>query len=124
MSARSRGEDPYAVAFRKYVGLKSSSASSDRPSSAIALLSPYGVTGLNRPVSSTGLSPAAPYSEQEDEKRKRDTPAALAVFAMWTAPWALTAYVASGFRCPIGSFEIAARWMTASNPSRSSGVTS
>ena len=31
-----------------------------KPSSAIALLSPYGVTGLNLPVSSTGLSPAAP----------------------------------------------------------------
>ena len=58
--------------------------------SAITLLSPYGVTGLNALSSVTGASPAAPYSEHEEENRKRGTPAALATSAMWAAPCALT----------------------------------
>ena len=53
------GEDPYAVAFRRYVGLKSSSASSESPASARTLLSPYGVTGLNGASSAHGASVVA-----------------------------------------------------------------
>src|SRR5687767_5769294 len=86
MSARSRGDEPYAVALRRYVGLKLSSASFARPASAITLLSPYGVTGLNEAASVTGTSPADPYNEQEDEKRYRGTPADFAASARCTAP--------------------------------------
>ena len=89
--------------------------------SAITLLSPYGVTGLKSLSSVTAESPAEPYNEHDEEKRKRGTPASLATRAMWAAPWALTEYVASGLRCPTGSLEMAARCTTASKPSRSSG---
>src|SRR5690606_32317154 len=86
MSARSRGDEPYAVAFSRYVGMKLSSANLARPASTSTLLSPYGVTGLNVAISLTGASPAAPYNEQEEENRYRGTPAAFATSARCTAP--------------------------------------
>lgn len=55
-SARMRGDMPYAVAFRRNVGLKSSSASTAMSRSDHTFDSPYGVTGLNAACSSS-ISP-------------------------------------------------------------------
>ena len=59
-SPRSRGDTPNAVALRRYVGLKESSASAARSCSARTFDHPYGVTGLNEALSSRKSSPAAP----------------------------------------------------------------
>ena len=65
MSARSRGENPNAVALRSENGTKSLSASSARSSSTRTLEIAYGVTGLSGASSSTSSSPdCAPYTEQ------------------------------------------------------------
>src|SRR5262245_8519395 len=79
MSLRSRGENPYAVALRRKVGEKVSSARRRISRSAQIFDSPYGVTGLNAAPSSIHPSPAeAPYRLHDDENRKRGTPAFLA----------------------------------------------
>ena len=65
MSARSRGENPNAVALRIETGTKSSSASAIRSSSTRTFETAYGVTGLSGASSSTSSSPdCAPYTEQ------------------------------------------------------------
>jgi hypothetical protein len=67
MSARSRGENPNAVALRIDTGTKSASASSTRSSSTRTLDSAYGVTGRSGASSSTSSLPDwAPYTEQVD----------------------------------------------------------
>ena len=64
MSARSRGENPNAVALRIDTGTKSASASSAMSSSTRTFDSAYGVTGLSGASSSTSSSPdCAPYTE-------------------------------------------------------------
>ncbi|GAB3814761.1 hypothetical protein GCM10027605_60760 [Micromonospora zhanjiangensis] len=76
------GENPYAVALRRKVGEKSSSASAARPRSARIFDSPYGVSGAKPAVSSSGRPPgAAPYRLHEEENRNRVTPACLAASA-------------------------------------------
>src|SRR4030095_4525492 len=67
-SLRSFGETPYAVAFRRNVGLKLSSASRETSSSTRILDAPYGVTGL-KVASSFNISfPSdTPYKLQEEE---------------------------------------------------------
>jgi len=59
-SKRSRGETPYAVAQRRNVGVKESSASSAMSRSARTFDSPYAVTGLSADSSVPGASLAAP----------------------------------------------------------------
>src|SRR6266481_8471882 len=77
ISRRSRGDTPYAVAFRREVGLKCSSAIFARSRSTKTLDSPYGVTGLSDAVSSWKSSPAAPYVLHDEENTKRSTPPVL-----------------------------------------------
>src|SRR5690606_29158980 len=67
---------------------------------------------------------AAPYRLQDDENKNRFTPASLASSPRRTLEFRLIAYVHSGFRSPTGSFDNAARWITASKPSRSLTVRS
>src|SRR6266545_2772174 len=79
MSARRRGETPYAVAFRRKVGLNRSSAIGLTSRSTSTLDSPYGVIGLNAaPSVSIASPPEAPYRLHDEENRNRGTPAALA----------------------------------------------
>ena len=66
MSARSRGENPNAVALRRNTGEKESSAIAATSSSTRTLLSAYGVSGRSGALSVTRSSPAAPYTEQVD----------------------------------------------------------
>src|SRR5712692_7177037 len=83
-SPRSRGENPYAVALRRNVGLKLSSASFETSCSTRTLDSPYGVMGLNAAVSVSISSPARPYRLHEEANRYRGTPTRLAALAIRT----------------------------------------
>ena len=60
----------------------------------------------------------------EEAKTNRETPASRAARARSTVARKLISNVSSGSRSPSGSLESAARWTTASNPRRSSAVTS
>src|SRR5678809_257699 len=84
ISARRRGDTPYAVALRKKIGLKRASASCATSRSTSTFDRPYAVIGLNSAFSSSSASPAAPYKLQDEAKRKRGTPAALAASASRT----------------------------------------
>src|SRR5215831_6740094 len=84
-SPRSLGEDPYAVALRKKVGLNLLSASFATSCSTRTLDSPYGVIGLNAAVSvSISSVPARPYRLQEEANKYRGTPTFLATLAIRT----------------------------------------
>src|SRR5580693_1528084 len=102
-SARSRGEAPYAVAFRKNVGLNRSSASLATSCSTSTFDRPYAVMGLKAaPSSSIFSAPAAPYRLQDEAKRKRGTPAALAASASRTLARWLISRVQVSLRQPRG----------------------
>src|SRR6185437_13515750 len=63
-SVRNIGECPYAVAFRKYAGVKVSSASDETACSVSIFDLAYAVRGLSGSFSSRSSFSPAPYTEQ------------------------------------------------------------
>src|SRR5262249_50878609 len=74
MSNRIRGDAPYAVALRMYVGAKSLFASFCKSLSTSVLQMPYAVCGLTGESSATKSPPDTPYTLQDDIYTNRRTP--------------------------------------------------
>src|SRR5688572_26763757 len=107
---------PHAVANRKHVIMKFLSAKGFKSCSVNTLERAYAVNGLS--VESSVLAPslAAPYMLQLEAKTNDLTPKDLALLARRIPDLWFTSRVTSSNFVPIGSFEIAARFMTASAP--------
>src|SRR5215203_1313575 len=86
MSKRIRGEAPNAVALRRKVGEKLSSAIRVKSRSTRVLHSAYAVCGFTGELSSTSPS-ATPYTLHDDMYTKRSIPTCLARVARCTDPW-------------------------------------
>src|SRR5215469_18164551 len=106
-SKRMRGEYPNRVPLRKMTGFQELSAICVRQLSDLTLETAYTVSGLTW-LSSVSSPSASPYTEQEEENRKR-TPAFLQASAMAMVVWKLTSSVSSGWSSAEGSLEMAAR---------------
>ncbi len=109
------------VPLRRNVGENVASASCAIARSAFTFERAYSVWGSSGDSSVTIAASDMPYMMHEEENRNRCTPAALANSARRTEAWKLIPSVQCGLRLPIGSLLSAARWTTASNPSRSAG---
>src|SRR5438093_13655483 len=98
-----RGEAPYTVPLRRKTGEKLSLASSVSASSASTFERAYSVLGSSGEVSSTTSADDIPYMMQEEENRKRLTPASRASSASRIEARRLMSSVHPVSRLPIGS---------------------
>ena len=114
-SNRCRGLAPYAVALRRYVGQKLSSAIGLRSRSTSSLHLAYAVSGLVLPFSSLACGGAGAVDASSELKyTNRFTPTFLAFFASSIVPMWLILKVMVGSSWPTGSLLSSARWTTAS----------
>src|SRR4051812_45079000 len=81
VSNRIRGERPYTVPLRRNVGEKLSDAMGDMARSHFTLDRAYSVCGSRSDSSVATAASDMPYMMQDDESRKRCTPASFAISA-------------------------------------------
>src|SRR5215831_18832088 len=97
------------VPLRRKMGENPGAASWLMAFSAFTFDRAYSVFGSSGDSSVTTAVLEAPYMMQEEENRKRPTPAALASSASLTEAWKLMSSVQESLRLPIGSLLRAAK---------------